>query len=183
MTHVRPGSQPLDEEQSLDEERPLVTGPRDMALLSFQEARLTAEDARFDDAPVGYALVVLFSGERVLMAYQQQRGCWELPGGGIEPGERPRAAAVRELREETGQLVEENELRFVGFARTGLGPQQKVLYGGVYAARTEAVRPFTPNSEISQLHWRAPGEEIPGGAPVQTVDEYLIELCERVVAD
>lgn len=39
---------------------------------------------------------------------------WCLPGGGLEPGESPRAAAVRELAEETGLVVAEDELTWLG---------------------------------------------------------------------
>lgn len=156
---------------------PLVTGPRDMALLSFHDADELPEDAEFADAPMGYALVVLWHEGRVLMVYERERECWELPGGGIEPGESPRQAAVRELWEETGQRLDTGDLRFVGHTLTALGKAQRVLYGGVFTAETGRPRTFTPNSEVSAVHWRADGEPLPGGGMVQTVDEYIVELC------
>jgi 8-oxo-dGTP diphosphatase len=38
------------------------------------------------------------------------RGAWTLPGGGLEPGEHPAAAVVREVEEETGYRVAVEEL-------------------------------------------------------------------------
>lgn len=152
---------------------PLATGPRGMRLLSFHRE---PEDARFADAPVGYALLALWHEERLLMVYERARTCWELPGGGIEPGEAPRDAAARELREETGQSVAPGALRFVGFAKTALGPEQRVLYGALFTARADSVLPFAPNPEISAIHWRTGSEPLPYGQ-VQTVDEYLVALC------
>lgn len=164
-------------------EVPLVTGPRRMALLSFHSARQLPEHARFDDAPTGYVLVVLWHENRVLMVFERERECWELPGGGIETGETPRAAAVREVREETGQRVDESALRFVGHIRTALGEAQRVLYGVVFTAEIADPQPFTGNDEISAVHWRSGTEPLPVDGLVQTVDEYIVELCQEQPAD
>ena len=40
-------------------------------------------------------------------------GCWTLPGGGINFGEAPEEAVIREVEEETGLLVEPVSLAFV----------------------------------------------------------------------
>lgn len=37
-------------------------------------------------------------------------GLWELPGGKVEPGEEPEAAAVREIEEELGCVVEVDDM-------------------------------------------------------------------------
>lgn len=56
-------------------------------------------------APVAAVLAVVAREGRVLLvrrAKNPDRGLWGFPGGRIEPGETTKAAAVRELREETG---------------------------------------------------------------------------------
>ena len=50
----------------------------------------------------GGGRVLLF---HVLTADQAPDGWWELPGGGIDPGESYLEAAVREIREETGRTL------------------------------------------------------------------------------
>lgn len=152
--------------------QPLATGPRRMALLAFHRL---PEGHEFDDAPVAYVLVVLRHEGRPLMVYVRHRALWELPGGGIEAGETPRAAAVRELWEETGQRVGEDALRFAGYAKTVLGADQRMLYGAVFTADSQGPLPFEENDEISAVHWRDGDEPLSG--LVQTVDEYLIDAC------
>jgi 8-oxo-dGTP diphosphatase len=54
------------------------------------------------------AYAVITDGDRVLLAHwnDARRASWTLPGGGLEPGEHPADAAVREVFEETGFHVE-----------------------------------------------------------------------------
>jgi 8-oxo-dGTP pyrophosphatase MutT (NUDIX family) len=60
---------------------------------------------------------------RVLLARHAEGNVWLLPGGGIEPGETPADAAVREMWEETGLFV--RLTRLVGVFG---GPEHIVRY-------------------------------------------------------
>ncbi|MBB3872823.1 MAG: (deoxy)nucleoside triphosphate pyrophosphohydrolase [Brevundimonas sp.] len=76
------------------------------------------------DTPLPTVLVVAVAlidvDGRVLIAKRPQGkalgGLWEFPGGKVEPGERPEAALIRELREELGIEVSESCLAPFVFA-------------------------------------------------------------------
>lgn len=60
---------------------------------------------------VGAAALITDEEGRILLIRQTYgRKNWELPGGGIEPGESPMDGAVREVQEETGLAVAPTEL-------------------------------------------------------------------------
>lgn len=56
--------------------------------------------------------VVLLQDDRILMVRQLYKGeeIWTFPGGGIEEGETPKQAAIREVYEETGLIIETTRL-------------------------------------------------------------------------
>jgi len=66
------------------------------------------------------AAALIDADDRILVAQRppgkQLAGLWEFPGGKVDPGERPEAALIRELREELGIEVKEVCLAPLTFA-------------------------------------------------------------------
>jgi 8-oxo-dGTP pyrophosphatase MutT (NUDIX family) len=58
--------------------------------------------------------VVVTDGARVLLGHATRSPRWDIPKGLVEPGETPRQAALRELREETGLIAEGETLSDLG---------------------------------------------------------------------
>ncbi|WP_281154981.1 (deoxy)nucleoside triphosphate pyrophosphohydrolase [Streptomyces sp. HYC2] len=99
----------------------------------------------------------LLDGGRLLAARRsapaELAGRWELPGGKVEPGERPEAALVRELREELG--VETEAVERV----PGSWPLRPPYELQVWTAR---LRPGSadpkPLQDHDDLRWLTPAE-------------------------
>ncbi len=129
---------------------------------------------------VGAAIV---DGDRVLVAQRSggpYDGCWEFPGGKVEPGESDLSALVREIAEELGVAVEPQE--FVGEVLLdgvvgGGAPGVSTLR--VWWARIPAGdRPVA--HEHAQLRWVGVGELddldwIPADRPLLPAVRTLLE--------
>ena len=51
---------------------------------------------------VGSFAIIFDNDGKVLLSHRRDMDAWNLPGGGLEPGELPDECVVREVREETG---------------------------------------------------------------------------------
>lgn len=111
----------------------------------------------------------IFAGQRI----DNPGPAWQMPQGGIDPGEDPRTAALRELQEETGitpDLVR-LEAESDGWVRYDLpGELIPRLWGGRYRGqeqkwflarflgRDDQIDIATPHPEFSRWTWMDPDE-------------------------
>jgi 8-oxo-dGTP diphosphatase len=77
---------------------------------------------------------------------------WEFPGGKVEPGEDPRAALVRELREELGVEAQAGEMLDAYEFHYGDGPLTELQF---YRVTKFAGEP--QNLDFEQIVWERPG--------------------------
>jgi 8-oxo-dGTP pyrophosphatase MutT (NUDIX family) len=73
------------------------------------------EELRYELERDAVRVVLTDAGGRILLFHvltpdEAPDGWWELPGGGIDPGESYIEAAVREIREETGLILDPGQL-------------------------------------------------------------------------
>jgi 8-oxo-dGTP pyrophosphatase MutT (NUDIX family) len=93
---------------------------------------------------------------RLLLIHRPHRSDWSLPKGKVDAGESPEAAAVREVREETG--VTARLVRLASPVHYPRGVRLKVvLYWHMQAVEVPA---FRPNAEVDKLLWATPTEAL-----------------------
>lgn len=108
------------------------------------------------------AVALVAHDRRILMAKRRMDraygGRWEFPGGKMEAGESPEAAALREMREELGIRLELSALQPVSFASSSAtpptqGPPHVIL---LYTCRDWQGVPRSLDAE--EIGWFAPDQ-------------------------
>ena len=88
-------------------------------------------------------------------ADQAQPGCWEFPGGKVEPGEDPVDALVREIDEELGCGIAVQGIFEVVFHAYPAFDLVMLVYRAAITTGTPSPR------QVAQIAWYTP-EQIPG---------------------
>lgn len=125
---------------------------------------------------VGAAAVVFDDEGRLLLTRRADNGRWCLPGGAADVGESPSAAAVREVREETGLRVTPTHLLGLYDSRRQPGPAPGWHgYTVVFACRCDGGA-LTTNHEVTEFAWdtedRALARELTAGTRVRVPDAF-----------
>lgn len=99
---------------------------------------------------------------RILLARHHDYDQWALPGGALDPGEKPADGVVRELWEETRLLVEPVRLQGVyggpAYAVTYPNGDQIASVDTVFDCRIIGGQPVADQEEIKELRYFAPDE-------------------------
>jgi 8-oxo-dGTP diphosphatase len=150
----------------------IATDERGNALLTFRIGEETDLDDLDHDLPCLFSLVLVWHEGRCLMVFDHWKQAWELPGGARQEGETPRAAALRELAEETGESPA--TLSYVGVASFRLAPDGLEESGAIYQAHIESPAEFVPNDEIEQVTWWDPADALEGADGPDTAIVQLV---------
>lgn len=137
-----------------------------------QQGQGTVSDERMVVATPRVAAGVIFIDDqsRVLIVRPTYKNYWDIPGGYVEPGESPRAAAVREVQEELGLTTVVGRMLAVDWAPSDAeGDKLLFLFEGLQAPDYAMIR-FV-DSEIGDVRY----------VPVAELEQFTIgRLARRI---
>jgi len=94
-------------------------------------------------------------GAEIAVIHRPGHDDWSLPKGKVDPGETVLEAAVREVREETGQRARPGEP--LGSVRYRVRGRDKVVHYWVMEAQGGD---FAPGEEVDELRWLPPADAV-----------------------
>lgn len=128
---------------------------RDMIFRAFMTVR-----ALWAPAALGVNAMVFDQRGHVLLVRHSYNPGWRLPGGGVDRGEPPKLAVMRELAEEVG--LSGGACEFHGLYVRSAGWVTQVV--ALYRIRDATVN-FTPNLEIREICFADPNAPPNGCTP------------------
>lgn len=114
---------------------------------------LLACKALLSPVAFGVSAIIKDKDGRILLVRQRYSPGWHFPGGGVDRGEPPGDAAIRECREEVG-LQSSGVPALHGLYTRAVGIATNVV--ALYRI-PEAIIDFRPNVEIAEILWADPG--------------------------
>jgi 8-oxo-dGTP pyrophosphatase MutT (NUDIX family) len=108
--------------------------------------------------PLTAGAVVVRHTDQFLLVHNLKRNQWESVSGGIEPGETPEQATIREVIEESGQRI--TDIACLGLIKFYIRRTDAVEFFAFYVASLDGLTPFSPNSETDRITLWRPGEPL-----------------------
>lgn len=100
-------------------------------------------------SPIAGSYAIVKYSDKFLICYNKWRKQWEFPAGKRELHESAKQCAMRELYEETGQIVD--DLAFKGLLMSENIATRSIKYNPVYMAEIYMLKPFIENEEIEKI--------------------------------